>query len=1412
MKSDTLLDYAVLQLSPKRSRCELLVSTHGNTEKLASGSVKPFVTHLKVVEEQVALAVQSIKLEVEKSKNAETWFTKGTLERFVRFVSTPEVLELVNTFDSEMSQLEAARKIYSQGGGDQHPGALGGAGAGITAAADATKKELLRAIDVRFVAVKQDLTTACARASAAGFNPDTVSDLHVFADRFGAHRLNEACSKFKSLFHRRPELISQWKPGVDDRAVRSSCESDMSIDDPTEDPSGSLFRSQNKQEQQLDTSQSHLNQSRDSTCQQPQSIATSFPAQHNVNGKNEAKEVSQEVSEKEKKEEAQNDSPFPSAPAGPPARRLSVQDRINLFENKQKESSGGSGGKPIVGKSVELRRLSSDASAAPERAVLRRWSGASDMSIDLSGDKKDIESPLCTPSSASSLSQAKSNNIVLGGSDGKDQKGLNDSANSSKVETRSGSVRVGDGGLKEQAEGQTQVRVSLGKEEDWGSKPNCNSKEQTVSQPQSRSSTPQRVSQEKLNFNSEERSSGFKDQVSSATQLRGFSDQITGVKNQAGTQTQIGSFASKAVDVSSDSRFVNKVESELVGKSVNQSRPRGFPSHSRSLSGQFDFGSGSKLKEAFVSQLKRVEGDQLPPQPQVKSFVGELEGGEIDVKASYEQQLMDEDSGGQKMKFQKQVSSRREQIKKSHGRRDESSLAYENSNLDFTAKKASVNQESFSTVSKPPVDQVQRVRQTKGNQELNDELKMKANELEKLFAEHKLRVPGDQSSSARRNKPADIQVEEGASSQYKKAAAEETVSPQLPEKGLVIEPSSSSSNMENFNTPPPMKMAVNQDYGDTLRQNFSELGLSDDSRGKFYEKYMQKRDAKLREEWGSKRAEKEAKLKAMQDSLERSRAELKAKFSGSASRQDSVSSARLRAEKLVSFNLRSSIKREQSIDSILSEEDEDLSEIPGQKLYGQDRSFTESSTGDGASRTTQSKKVLPNRNVSSSTPRTAVSPAPRSSAKLSNSSSGRRKVQSENPLAQSVPNFSDFRKENTKPSSGVSKTVTRPQRNYARSKSTSEEIPMIKEEKPRRSQSVRKSVANPVEYKDMSPLAPLDQIEQSPYEKFPRSMESKPFLRKGNGIGPGSGASIAKLKASIAPEALRNEEFDELEFEAEDSMDMVQEDEDQEEVEPMEVEDCINVDNGKPRLSQESDKSDNSGSDNGESLRSLSQADPASAAEDPATMPSAFHAVGSLLDSPGESPMSWNARIQYPFSYPHETSDIEASADSPIGSPASWNSHGLAQAEADAARMRKKWGSAQKPVVINSSHNQPRKDMTKGFKRLLKFGRKSRGTESLVDWISATTSEGDDDTEDGRDLTSRFSEDLRKSRMGFLPGDESYNESEYIEQDQSLQTSIPTPPGNFKPRDDPLSGSSLKAPRSFFFSSFRSKAGDSKLR
>lgn len=62
-------------------RCELFVSRDGNIEKLASGLLKPFVAQLKIAEEQVALAATSIKLETQKYRDGERWFTKGTLER-----------------------------------------------------------------------------------------------------------------------------------------------------------------------------------------------------------------------------------------------------------------------------------------------------------------------------------------------------------------------------------------------------------------------------------------------------------------------------------------------------------------------------------------------------------------------------------------------------------------------------------------------------------------------------------------------------------------------------------------------------------------------------------------------------------------------------------------------------------------------------------------------------------------------------------------------------------------------------------------------------------------------------------------------------------------------------------------------------------------------------------------------------------------------------------------------------------------------------------------------------------------------------------------------------------------------------------------------------------------------------------
>jgi hypothetical protein len=63
-------------------RCDLVISANGKTEKIASGLLNPFLSHLKTAQEQMAKGGYSIILEPESGSDA-TWFTKSTIERSV---------------------------------------------------------------------------------------------------------------------------------------------------------------------------------------------------------------------------------------------------------------------------------------------------------------------------------------------------------------------------------------------------------------------------------------------------------------------------------------------------------------------------------------------------------------------------------------------------------------------------------------------------------------------------------------------------------------------------------------------------------------------------------------------------------------------------------------------------------------------------------------------------------------------------------------------------------------------------------------------------------------------------------------------------------------------------------------------------------------------------------------------------------------------------------------------------------------------------------------------------------------------------------------------------------------------------------------------------------------------------------
>lgn len=111
MDFNTHLDYVLFQLTPTRTRCDLVIFAGKSNEKLAYGLLEPFIAHLRSAKDQISKGGYSITLRPSSSLNSH-WFTKGTLLRFVRFVSTPEVLERFVTIEREIAQLENSIKSY----------------------------------------------------------------------------------------------------------------------------------------------------------------------------------------------------------------------------------------------------------------------------------------------------------------------------------------------------------------------------------------------------------------------------------------------------------------------------------------------------------------------------------------------------------------------------------------------------------------------------------------------------------------------------------------------------------------------------------------------------------------------------------------------------------------------------------------------------------------------------------------------------------------------------------------------------------------------------------------------------------------------------------------------------------------------------------------------------------------------------------------------------------------------------------------------------------------------------------------------------------------------------------------------------------------------------------------------------
>ncbi|OIT00444.1 PREDICTED: uncharacterized protein LOC109228956 [Nicotiana attenuata] len=216
MDSKTRLDYALFQLTPTRTRCDLVIYASNNSEKLASGLFEPFITHLKSAKDQISKGGYSITLR--PSPTNASWFTKATLQRFVGFVSTPEILERFVTIEREITQIESSVQSNEQANGIVNAAGNASAFDGdskFSAGFPKSKGEsdgigeenpkvsLQRVLESRKAVLRREQAMAYARALVSGFDMDNLDDLISFANAFGALRLREACIKFMELCNKK---------------------------------------------------------------------------------------------------------------------------------------------------------------------------------------------------------------------------------------------------------------------------------------------------------------------------------------------------------------------------------------------------------------------------------------------------------------------------------------------------------------------------------------------------------------------------------------------------------------------------------------------------------------------------------------------------------------------------------------------------------------------------------------------------------------------------------------------------------------------------------------------------------------------------------------------------------------------------------------------------------------------------------------------------------------------------------------------------------------------------------------------------------------------------------------------------------------------------------------------------------
>ncbi|XVF41268.1 hypothetical protein PTKIN_Ptkin01aG0267000 [Pterospermum kingtungense] len=499
------------------------------------------------------------------------------------------------------------------------------------------------------------------------------------------------------------------------------------------------------------------------------------------------------------------------------------------------------------------------------------------------------------------------------------------------------------------------------------------------------------------------------------------------------------------------------------------------------------------------------------------------------------------------------------------------------------------------------------------------------------------------------------------------------------------------------------QMMENQPVSSLKPQNKVRPNLPPEQRGGFYDHYKEKRDQKLKGENAGKRAEKEAKFKAMQKILDQRKAEMASRNVNNLCRKDPPKKTQ------------KSVKNSQK-----------LLKNPSQPA-NTGKETTKPSTAKKVSSRTPPLPATRKSWPSTPSPRTTGTSPAKTSGGISSAGTmpTRRKPQS----AQSIPRPS-AREESSLPQ----------RKNVKATKSDKQGLVGVNEKQQ------QKLTENSKTTKTKVAAAPKDSssmlaVKPSLYNKVTKKssvvpLESKPFLRKGSGVTSSVGPVNKTKNPSQLEDSLKNTENSVDPHESDRTVNasaLVNEHHEQDVSSLDRCDDTIQLEtqlNGHQKCDaiEIVDELAPVFDDGLKNIAGSSQCE-----EESTISPSAWVEIEEHQDLTNQCD--------------EKTGEITSSASIKlVGSASPRIRHSLSQMlqEESSECDTTEWGNAEHPPAMVYQ-----KDAPKGLKRLLKFARKTKGDANITGWSSPSVfSEGEDDAEESKVINKRNADNLlRKAAL-----------------------------------------------------------------